>query len=304
MASIPAAPPSTLRRALLAVGAIIALAAGASQLDRLFRGGLNAPLDFAAFWAAGHLTVDGENPYSGDHLRDAQASVGLTDLAVITWNPPWTLTLLMPFGAVPFRSAYGLWVVVHLALVAVSALLLWRAFDGPTRFAWVPLLIALTFVPTAFLIGGGQLTAVVLFGLAGFAAASRAERPLLAGAALALCATKPHLLVPLAVWLLFSSCRSWYGRRVLLGALAAGALTVRAADARRTARLERLLRRGNRRAGPANPPARGVEAAAGGLVAPAGGARCAVRRAVASAGARDRGDGDLVRAEEFAARTR
>ena len=224
MASIPAAPQSTFRRALLAVGAVVALAAGASQLDRLFRGGLNAPLDFAAFWAAGRLTVDGENPYSGDRLRDAQASVGLTDLAVIAWNPPWTLTLLMPFGAVPFRAAYGLWVVVHLALVAASAALLWRAFDGPKRFAWVPLLIALTFVPTAFLIGGGQLTAVVLFGLAGFAAACRAERPLLAGAALALCATKPHLFVPLGVWLLFSACRSPFGTRVLLGAFAAGAL--------------------------------------------------------------------------------
>jgi hypothetical protein len=224
MASIPAAKPSPFRRVLLAVGVVVALSVGVSQFDRLFRGGLSAPVDFAAFWAAGQLTVEGENPYSGDRLRDAQAAVGLTDLAVIAWNPPWTLSLLMPFGALPFRAAYGLWVLVHLALIAASALLLWRAFDGPKRFAWVPLVLALTFVPTAFLIGNAQLTAVVLFGVASFATACRAERPLLAGAAIALCATKPHLFVPLGVWLLFSAGRSAFGRRVLLGAIVVGIL--------------------------------------------------------------------------------
>jgi hypothetical protein len=203
---------------------VVVLLAGVSQLDRLFRGGLNAPVDFAAFWAAGHLTAEGRNPYSGDQLRAAQASVGLTDLAVIAWNPPWTLTLLLPFGAAPFRTAYGLWALTHFGLLVAAVLLLWRAFDGAKRFVWVPLLVVFTFAPTVFLIGNAQLTAVVLFGLAGFAAACRAGRPVLAGAALALIATKPHLLVPFAVWFLISAPRSPFGRRVLLGAVAAGAL--------------------------------------------------------------------------------
>lgn len=225
MASIPApATPSPFRRVLLAVGAIVVVVAGISQLDKLFRGGLSAPVDFAAFWAAGKLTVDGGNPYSGDRLRDTQAAVGLTDLAVIAWNPPWTLGLLAPFGALPFRAAYGLWVVVHLALIAISAVLLWRTFGGQKRFVWVALVLALTFVPTVFLIGNAQLTAIVLFGVAGFAAAIRAERPVLAGAALALCATKPHLFVPLGVWIIACACRSEWGRRVLLGSFAAGVL--------------------------------------------------------------------------------
>ncbi len=225
MASIPVpATQSPFRRALVAVGVGVALLAGASQLNKLFRGGLSAPVDFAAFWAAGKLTTEGANPYSGDHLRDAQAAVGLTDLAVIAWNPPWTLTFLMPFGALDFRAAYGLWVLVHLALIAASALLLWRAFDGPKRFAWVAVLLALTFAPTVFLIGNAQLTAIVLFGVAGFVAASRANRPLLAGAALALCATKPHLIVPLGVWLLCAACGSGFARNALLGAVVTGAL--------------------------------------------------------------------------------
>jgi hypothetical protein len=209
---------------VLAVGTIIVIVAGLTQIDRLFRAPLNAPLDFAAFWAAGHLAVEGDNPYDANRLQDAQAAVGLTDIAVIAWNPPWTLALVMPFGAVPFRSAYGLWALTHLGLLAASSFLLLRAFDGPRRLVWVPLVIVFTFGPTAFLMGNAQLTAVVLFGLAGFAAACRANRPLLAGAALALVATKPHLLIPFAVWFLASAYRTEFGRRVLFGALVAGAL--------------------------------------------------------------------------------
>lgn len=226
MASILAPAPQTrtlpLRRAVVAVVAVAVVVLGHAQLDRLFRGGLNAPLDFAAFWAAGHLATNGENPYRGDRLRDMQASVGLTEITVIAWNPPWALALLMPFGAVPFRTAYGGWVVLRLALVIASAGLLWRAFGG--KRVWAPVALALGFAPTVFLVGNGQLTAVVLFGLAGFGSACRAGRPALAGAALALVATKPHLLVPLGVWVLFTGCRTAFGRRALLGALATLAL--------------------------------------------------------------------------------
>jgi hypothetical protein len=216
--------PTAFRRVLLVVGVVTVILACGSLLDKLFRGGLEAPIDFAAFWAAGHLTVQGENPYHGDRLTAAQGAVGLTNLSVIAWNPPWTLALLMPIGAVPFRAAYGLWVMANLGLLIAAAWLLWRAFGGSQRVVWVPFAITLTFVPTAFLIGGGQLTAIVLFGLAGFAAACRLERPLLAGAALALTATKPHLFIPLGVWLLLSAPWTGFGRRVLLGAVAVGLL--------------------------------------------------------------------------------
>lgn len=215
-------PSSPIRRALIVMGALSFVALSGRQFTALFHGGLNAPLDFAAFWAAGRLAVDGENPYSGDRLHDVQASVGLTSLAVIAWNPPWTLTLLMPFGSMPFRFAYGLWIVVHLTLIVASSILLWRAFDGPRRLAWIAPLVSLTFAPTFFLIGNAQLTAVVLFGLALFVFACRADRPILAGAGLSLVATKPHLVVLLGVWLALMAIRTPFGRRVLLGALVAG----------------------------------------------------------------------------------
>ena len=103
MASNLAISPSPFRRIILAVGVVVVLLAGIVQLDQLFRGAMKAPLDFAAFWAAGHLAINGDNPYTRRPVRDTQAAVGLTDLAVIAWNPPWTLTLLMPIAQ--FHSA-------------------------------------------------------------------------------------------------------------------------------------------------------------------------------------------------------
>jgi hypothetical protein len=108
--------------------------------------------------------------------------------------------------------------------VVASAELLWRGFGGPPGRRWVAYLLTLTFVPVAFVIGSGQITAVSLFGLAAFLVAARANRPLLAGTLGAVTAVKPHLLALFALWLLLESLRTRFGRRVLLGGLIVGSL--------------------------------------------------------------------------------
>lgn len=215
---------AAFRRALLAAGVVVLAVACARLGEHLFLGGLNAPLDFAEYWTAGHLNAAGENPYSGSNVRSVQRSLGLDDTAIMMWNPPWALSLVMPVGAMPFRTAYGAWVLVNLALLAASAELLWRGFDGPPRWRWAAHLTALTFGPTVFLIGSGQITGFVLFGLAGFLYFARRERPVCAGACAALTAVKPHLLALFAVWLLLEATRSAFGRKVLLGGLLVGLL--------------------------------------------------------------------------------
>ena len=214
------------RRVLIAIGVVVICFVSVLLLDKLFRGGLNAPLDFAEYWTAGKLSVAGESPYGGANVRAQQRSLGLNDTAIMMWKPPWTLTLVMPIGALPFRVAYGVWVLVHLALLLLSAELLWRAFGGAPRLRWVSHLIALTFGPTMFLIGAGQITTVVLLGLAGFAYFARMDRPYLAGACTALTAVKPHLLALFALWLLLEATRSAIARKVLLGGLFVGSSRV------------------------------------------------------------------------------
>jgi hypothetical protein len=217
-------PPTGPRRLLLAAGVVAVVACGGLILDKLFRGGLPAPFDFTAFWIAGQLLAAGENPYDPARIREMQSALGMDDTAIVAWYPPWGLVPMLPLGFVPFRAAYGVWVLAHLALIIASAELLWRGSGGAPGKRWVAYLLTLTFVPTAFLIGSGQVTTVVLFGLAGFLAARRAGRPYLAGALGALTAIKPHLLALFALWLLVGAARTRDGRKVLLGGLAVGVI--------------------------------------------------------------------------------
>jgi Glycosyltransferase family 87 len=216
--------PDAFRRLLLAVGVLAIVVCAGLVVKNLFRGNLNAPLDFTAFWVAGHLVANGENPYDPVRVRELQQSLGLDSTAIVVWNPPWALTLVMPIGVLPFREAFGVWVLVNLALIMVSAELLWRGFGGKPGQRWIAYMLTLLFVPTAFLLGSGQITAVVLFGLARFVFCTRMGRPVLAGAFVALTAVKPHLLALFALWLLLEAGRSANGRKVVLAGLVVGLL--------------------------------------------------------------------------------
>lgn len=224
-------PPPVFRRVLLLAAVAVTVAAGGIAADRLFRSTGPVPVDFAAFWTAGRLNARGENPYDPTTVRAVQRALAVrSDVAVMMWNPPWVLTLVMPFGLLPAGPAYGLWALVHVGLVLVAAELLWREFAPAAAGAgaahrarrWVAYVVALTFVPTTYLIGIGQLTAVVLAGLAGFFVLARAGRPALAGAVGAVTAAKPHLLTVFAAWLVLEAAAGRAGRRVLLGGAAVG----------------------------------------------------------------------------------
>ncbi|MCE9564973.1 MAG: DUF2029 domain-containing protein [Planctomycetes bacterium] len=219
-----AASPTLFRRLLLAVGVIVIIFASGSLLNNLFFAEKPLPIDFAEYWAAGHLNAAGADPYSGPNVRAVQREIGLEDIdtAIMMWNPPWTLSLVMPIGAMHPRTAYGVWMLVNLALVGVAAVLFWRGFGGLPRFRGLAILIALSFGPTVFLIGAAQITAFVLFGLAGFLYFARNDRPLCAGICVAFTAIKPHLLVLFAVWLLLEATRSAFGRWVVVGGLLVG----------------------------------------------------------------------------------
>ncbi len=56
------------------------------------------PIDFTAFWAAGRLATEGEDPYNPAIVWATQQATGLqSEVAVMMWNPPWTLALTVPF---------------------------------------------------------------------------------------------------------------------------------------------------------------------------------------------------------------
>src|SRR5262245_62398128 len=61
--------------------------------------GIAAPVDdFVEYWAASRLVFTGENPYSTEALLAMQRPLTGSDKPLIMWNPPWALSLLLPFG--------------------------------------------------------------------------------------------------------------------------------------------------------------------------------------------------------------
>jgi hypothetical protein len=179
------------------------------------------PDDFIEYWAAGRLNVTGQDPYAPAALLALETAAGrVTDQAVMMWNPPWTLALVMPLGLLPARPAQLLWLLLNFVAILYSADCLWRLYGGRTDRRWIAWLLGIGYVPTIFVLRSGQIGPALLLGLTGFLVFERAERDFWAGAATALVAIKPHLFIlfwiALALWICFR--RRW---KVLAGAVAA-----------------------------------------------------------------------------------
>jgi hypothetical protein len=185
------------------------------------------PDDFVEYWAAGHLNAFGQNPYDGSLLLPLEREAGRdTDEPVMMWNPPWTLSFAMPVGLLKARAAQLLWLAVSLALVVGCADRLWALYGGPADRRWVAWALALTFLPTLFVLQAGQIGPFILLGITAFLVFERTGRPWLAGAAGVLIAIKPHL-----VYLFWITLAAWAIRRpaptrgkVIAGGVFAGLL--------------------------------------------------------------------------------
>ena len=76
------------------------------------------PDDFIEYWSAAKLTLDGQNPYDANLLLPLQQANGrTTDEAVMMWNPPWSLAVVLPLGLIPAREAQLLWLLVNFAAI-------------------------------------------------------------------------------------------------------------------------------------------------------------------------------------------
>ena len=151
--------------------------------------------DFSAYWVAARLLLNNGNAFLPAEQLEVQRSAGWTGFTplLIYW-PPWTMSLLLPFGYLDHDTAQALWFLQNNVFIFVGVLLLWRLYsNSPTlsRVGWVALL---TFAPIYFALLLGQIGPLVLAGLIGFLFAARKQAWFLAGAWLSLASIKPHLL--------------------------------------------------------------------------------------------------------------
>lgn len=152
--------------------------------------------DIQSFWAAAKQVK--QNPY-GAGMR----------------NPPWAIPFVLPLGFFEYPTAFGVWTVTTLILIAGCGRVLWGVFA--TVPSLLPAVLTLVFGPTFCLLLMGQLDALTLAGLTLFLWAIRQNRHFLAGTSLLLVSIKPHivLLFLFAVVLWAVRTRGW---TVLAGA--------------------------------------------------------------------------------------
>lgn len=171
-------------------------------------GKLSASRDFLSYWATGRQLVHHRNPYDRDAIWSIEHAAGLDPRTVLIMrNPPWALPIAYPLGLLSLRTAGILWTLLLLACLLVSIRIL-RTLHGspPNHIHW----LAFAFPPAIICLTMGQTSILALLGLVFFLRFHRCH-PFIAGAALWLCALKPHLLLPfatvLAVWIVLT--RAW-----------------------------------------------------------------------------------------------
>ena len=180
------------------------------------------PDDFIEYWAAARLTLDGENPYDPAKLLPLQKVAGRdTDEAVMMWNPPWSLAIVLPLGLCSAREAQLLWLLANLAAIGYCGDRLWLMLGGNRENRWIGWATALAFLPTLFALQSGQIGPLLLLGGVLFLEFERRGWPVLAGAATLLLAVKPHLAYLVWVAILCDALARRRGE-IILGGLLAG----------------------------------------------------------------------------------
>lgn len=171
--------------------------------------------DYTEYWAVGHQLIHNRNPY------DSRAILRLVDPTethrnMVLRNPPSALFITLPLGFFSIKAGAVLW---SLALIGVlmGSIRLLRAMEiNPPEHVH---LLGYVFGPALACLLAGQIGIFLLLGVTLFLRFHH-SRPVAAGAALLLCALKPHLFLPFLVALL-----GWFvadkAYRVLAGATGA-----------------------------------------------------------------------------------
>ena len=159
--------------------------------------------DFAAYWASGHILLNGDDPYSSDKILAVQKSLGWAEFdnyysiikePIVIYNPPWVLTFLIPFSTLNFTPDKIIWLICMLSLMMFSADRLWPIYGGSRETRVWALIVMVTFIPGLFQYKLGQIVPLMLLGLVGFLYFIKKGKWWLAGMMTVFIAVKPHTL--------------------------------------------------------------------------------------------------------------
>lgn len=170
--------------------------------------------NFAFFWLAGKMTIDGENPYEETTYLANHEKYG------IKWQPnrifPYPLPLAIlciPLGFFEMSDAYILWQIVSLIFVAITIyILLSLTNNEASKRLLIPIFLAMLFFGPEYLtLYTGTIGAFTLLILAIAVYSLEKENFILAGILLALTMLKPPqgLTIILLAGLWFLIRKNW-----------------------------------------------------------------------------------------------
>lgn len=160
--------------------------------------GPNDYFEFRIFWLAGKIWASGQDPYVGASFPTEYFSP--SDLARVSpwFYPPYWYPLIVPFGLLPFQTAFSIWKLIGFSLLIGANHLIARALADVTGQKYLPIFLAGTgFVcfmrATAVTVETGQTSILVYFGLSAMVFGLLKARPLALIVGLAFLALKPQI---------------------------------------------------------------------------------------------------------------
>lgn len=173
--------------------------------------------DFVEYWTAARQVLVGRDPYAPEPVLALERQVGFVQSqALIMRNPPWIVPVIVPLGLLSFNHAQQLWFGLGLMAIFFSGRWVWELYGAETDSLWIPGLVTGLFLPVAVALAIGQISPLVLLGIAGFLHFEKRKKLVLAGAFLFLVALKPHL-----VFLVWAALLCWSIRARTIRTIAA-----------------------------------------------------------------------------------
>src|SRR5262245_43810671 len=164
-----------------------------------------ARIDFISFYTVSRMLIAGEGQHLYDIQKQAQIQQPLMQKyvfqggALLFVHPPFESILFLPFGFLPFVSAYCVWVISMALLAWLSVWLLLCLPNYHALQVWSSQIHAATFCffPVVVSLIQGQDSLLLLFFLTWTFVLLKQDRDIVAGAVLAFSLFKFHLVLPL-----------------------------------------------------------------------------------------------------------
>lgn len=170
--------------------------------------------NFAFFWLAGRMVLDGENPYDETQFLAGHETHGIEWVPNRIFPYPLPLALIcVPLGLLSMQTAYTIWQITSLLIAALTVYVLLKKFQyGNVQNLFVPIFLFLTlFGPLYLTTLAGSVSALGLITVFGAILLLDQGRSLPAGILLALTMLKPPqgltILLLAGVW--FLAKRDW-----------------------------------------------------------------------------------------------